>query len=107
MPMFAWTENAIIWLLNKIKEQSQAPKKYELLQIPVSAWVEEETEDGYRYAAAVPVVGCTADHMPIVTFADDDVEDFYSTCKSGDGTVTVYAEDIPSGSITLQSVVIM
>ena len=105
--MYVWTENAVKWLLAKLKEQTQSPKRIGPVQIPVSAWVEEETENSYRYAAAVRVSGCTAANVPIVTFADEDVDDFYPTCKSGTGTITVYADDIPSGTITLQSIVIM
>lgn len=104
--MYAWSEAAVKWLLKKIQE-AQPPKKLGPIQIPVAAWFEEATADGSRYAAAVPVPGCTVDNVPMVTFSEDDTYDFYPTCQSGDGTVTVYAYDLPGEVITLQSVVVM
>lgn len=105
--MYVWTENAVKWLLEKVKEQTRSPRRFGPVQIPVSAWVEEETEDSYRYAAIVPVDGCTSDNVPIVTFSDKDVDNFYPICESGNNTVMVYAVDIPDDTITLQSIVIM
>lgn len=77
------------------------------VQIPVSAWKEEATDDGYRYAASISLPGVTADHVPIITFADEDVDYFYPTAQTGAGTVTVWADDIPDGTVTVKSIVIL
>lgn len=93
--------------VDKLSSSASGAKKYGPKQIPVSAWAEEETEDGYRYAASIGLPGVTANNIPIVTFADDDTDYFYPTAQTGAGTVTVYADDIPDGTITIQSIVIM
>ena len=75
--------------------------------IPIEAWIEEATEDGYRYAASISLPGVTVDNVPIVTFADEDVDYFYPTAQTGAGTVTVWADDIPDGTVTVKSIVIL
>lgn len=86
---------------------SAGARKYGPQQIPVSAWKEEDTEDGYRYAASISLSGVTADNVPMVTFADEDVDYFYPTAQAGAGTVTVWADDIPDGTVTVKSIVIL
>ena len=38
--------------VDKLSSSSSGAKKYGPKQIPVSAWKEEDTDDGYRYAEA-------------------------------------------------------
>lgn len=105
--MVTLTEGAVKWLIAKIKAASSGTKKFTNLQIPVSAWHEEETEDGYRYAASVSIPTCTAEDMPIVVFPDEDTDDFYATAESGNGIVTVYACAKPGEIITIKSIALV
>lgn len=93
--------------VDKLSSGAAGAKKYGPQQIPVSAWVEEETEDGWRYAASISLPGVTASNIPIVTFADDNTDYYYPTAQTGAGTVTVYADAIPDGTVTLASIVIL
>lgn len=93
--------------VDKLSSSTSGAKKYGPKQIPVSAWKEEDTEDGYRYAASISLSGVTADNVPIITFADEDVDYFYPTAQTGAGTVTVWADDIPDGTVTVKSIVIL
>lgn len=99
--MYAFTDAAVNWLLQKIK--MAAPRKYINIQVPVSAWV----WDGEKYAAAIEIQGATANDVPLATFAEEDTPNFYAVCATGNGTVTIYADDIPDSVITIQSVIIM
>lgn len=99
--MYAFTETAVKWLLSKIK--TAGARKYSNVQIPVSSWI----WDGEKYAASVQIPGVTVQDVPLVTFSEDDTSLFYRTCMAGDGTVTIYTDQIPNRTITLQSIVVV
>ena len=86
--------------VDKLSSSASGAKKY-------GSWKEEATDDGYRYAASISLSGVTADNVPIITFADEDVDYFYPTAQTGAGTVTVWADDIPDGTVTVKSIVIL
>lgn len=99
--MVTLTEGAVKWLIAKVKA---TVKKYQNIQIPVSAWREEETEDGYRYAADIQALGVTADDIPLVMFSGD-TSGMETVCVSGADKVTVYADAIPNYIVTVQSII--
>lgn len=99
--MVTLTDGAVKWLIAKIK--ATAGKRYKNIQIPVSAWREEETTDGYRYAADIQALGVTADDIPLVMFTGD-VSGIDTTCASGADKVTVYADAIPNYVVIVQSI---
>lgn len=101
--MVTLTEGAVKWLIAKIKAETQQRKKYTNIQIPVSAWREEENGSGYRYAADIQALGVTADDIPLVMFSGD-VSGIETMCASGADKVTVYADAIPNYVVTVQSI---
>lgn len=99
--MVTLTEGAVKWLMTKIKAVQR--KKYTNIQIPVSAWREEENGSGYRYAADIQALGVTADEVPLVMFSGD-TGGLETMCISGADKVTVYADAIPNYIVTVQSI---
>lgn len=104
--MVTLTEGAVKWLIAKVKATAAtaAGKKYKNIQIPVSAWREEESENGYHYAADIQAYGVTADDVPLVMFSGD-TGGLETMCVSGADKVTVYADAIPNYIVTVQSII--
>lgn len=77
------------------------------IQVPTSSWMVEQTEEGYLYKAEIEITGVTEEHIPIVTFANEDVDYFYPTAMAGNGIVTIYTDDVPIDTITIKSIVLL
>lgn len=77
------------------------------IQVPASSWMVEQTEEGYMYKAEIEIADVTEEHIPIVTFANEDVDYFYPTAMAGNGTVTIYTDDAPIDMITIKSIVLL
>lgn len=83
-------------------EQKEHYKRLLDASVPASAWTESEYED-YPYQANVAFEGCTADYCVDVMFSPAQISMgiFAQFAVSGAGTVTIYSESVPSGSITI------
>ena len=64
------------------------------------------TYAGYPFAAAISCSGITSDYVPDVTFNANEAASgtFAPVALAGSGTVTIYASEKPTGTITLPSI---
>ncbi|MCM1334001.1 MAG: hypothetical protein NC084_12120 [Bacteroides sp.] len=81
-------------------------KVFQNVAVAASLWVNSSTYSGYPYAAAISCSGVTADFVPDVTFNVNEAASgtFAPVALAGSGTVTIYASEKPTGTITLPSI---
>lgn len=82
--------------------------KFSNLSVANSAWITDVTYTGYNAVAIVACTGVTADMFPEVVFSPADVEsgNFAPVAQATAGGVAIYAKDIPSGTITIPSIIV-
>jgi len=71
--------------------------------VAVEDWVEDTTYTDYDYKAVLTLTGMLATYEPSVVFGLAEIEsgNYASVCLAGTDTITIYAKEIPSASITL------
>lgn len=76
------------------------------ISVPTSAWVSDVTYVDYPYRASIAIDGCTANHIPEVTFAlaDATSDNFAPIAETYDGGVYIYATEVPSEAITVPTI---
>lgn len=80
-----------------------------LINVLPSQWIDDtELLSEYSYRADVEVSGATENDSPLVTFSAEDANsgNFAPVANSGKDTVTIYAKNKPSDTITIQSIVL-
>lgn len=78
------------------------------ISCPLSAWVSDTTTyTDYQFKANLTVTGATADYIPLVNFAPTEQESGnYIGATSGDGIVTIWCKNKPSGAITIPNIIL-
>ena len=81
-------------------------KIFQNVAVAASLWVNSSTYAGYPFAAAISCSGITSDYVPDVTFNVNEAASgtFAPVALAGSGTVTIYASEKPTGTITLPSI---
>ena len=74
--------------------------------VATSAWVSDTTYTDYPYRASIVIDGCTANHIPEVTFALSDATsgNFAPITETYDGGVYIYAIQQPSEAMTIPTI---
>lgn len=92
--------------LRRLEEKIDSTGSFTVTDVLINpdAW-QEDDEEGLR--AVLPVTGATLRTVPLICVEQEDSAvarrcGLKSWCASGEGTVTVYAELVPSGSIRLK-----
>lgn len=78
------------------------------ISCPLSAWVSDTTTyTDYQFKANLTVAGATANYIPLVNFAPTEQESGnYIGATSGDGIVTIWCKNKPSGTITIPNIIL-
>lgn len=78
------------------------------ISCPLSAWVSDTTTyTDYQFKANLTVTGATADYIPLVNFAPTEQESGnYIGATSGNGIVTIWCKNKPSGVITIPNIIL-
>lgn len=78
------------------------------ISCPLSAWVSDTTTyTDYQFKANLTVAGATADYIPLVNFAPSEQESGnYIGATSGNGIVTIWCKNKPSGAITIPNIIL-
>lgn len=78
------------------------------ISCPLSAWVSDTTTyTDYQFKANLTVAGATADYIPLVNFAPTEQESGnYIGAASGNGIVTIWCKNKPSGAITIPNIIL-
>ena len=78
------------------------------ISCPLSAWVSDTTTyTDYQFKANLTVAGATADYIPLVNFAPTEQESGnYIGAASGNGIVTIWFKNKPSGAITIPNIIL-
>ena len=76
-------------------------------QVASSSWTSDSTYTDYDYAAVIPCSGVTASMFVEVVFAPDDAEsgNFASVCVPMANAVTIFAKQVPTGTITIPTII--
>lgn len=71
--------------------------------VEIADWVADTTYADYGYKADLTLTGMLATYEPSVVFGLTEVEsgNYASVCLAGENTITIYAKEIPSVSITI------
>ena len=74
--------------------------------VATSAWASDTTYTDYPYRASIVIDGCTANHIPEVTFALADATsgNFAPITETYDGGVYIYAIEQPSEAMTIPTI---
>ena len=74
--------------------------------VSVSSWASSSTYTNYPYAAAISCSGVTADYVADVVFSPDDADggNFAPVALTGSGTVTIYAVEKPTSTVTIPTI---
>lgn len=78
------------------------------ISCPLSAWVSDTTTyTDYQFKANLTVAGATANYIPLVNFAPTEQESGnYIGATSGNGIVTIWCKNKPSGAITIPNIIL-
>lgn len=93
-----------------VEEQVSGLKKHLLVfknkVIETSSFVSDTTYTDYPYKADIQCTGVTSEYVPEVTFSlEDAISGKFAPVVSSDvNTVTIYAKEVPSASITIPSI---
>ena len=76
------------------------------IAVATSAWTSSTAYTEYPYEASVTVTGCTSNHVPEVIFSVTDAVSgtFAPICVSGTNTVTIYATEAPTSTMTIPTI---
>lgn len=76
---------------------------------PLFAWVSDTTTyTDYQFKANLTVTDATADYIPLVNFAPTEQESGnYIGATSGNGIVTIWCKNKPSGAITIPNIILI
>lgn len=76
------------------------------VSVSTSAWASDTTYMEYPYKATIPITGCTANHIPEVTFnlADATSGNFAPVTDSYDGGIYIYAKEQPTATLTIPTI---
>lgn len=93
----------------KKAEVAGKPIVYQNISVPASAWSSGASFAGAtrtRYAD-IALTGVTGDMYATVTFNPDDIDNFNlaGICATKDGKITIYAESVPGGTMTIPTIV--
>lgn len=80
------------------------------ISCPVSQWSSDtsSTYTDYPYKADLYISGTTSSMVPIVNFsATDQASGNYIGAESGTNIVTIWAKEIPSGTLTIPNIVLL
>jgi len=74
--------------------------------VSVSSWASSSTYANYPYAAVISCSGVTADYVADVVFSPDDADggNFAPVALTGSGTVTIYAVEKPTSTVTIPTI---
>ena len=74
--------------------------------VATSAWASDTTYTDYPFRVSIPIDGCTANHIPEVTFALSDATsgNFAPISETYDGGVYIYASEQPSEAMTIPTI---
>ena len=74
--------------------------------VATSAWASDTTYTDYPYRASIVIDGCTANHIPEITFALADATsgNFAPIAETYDGGVYIYASEQPLEEITIPTI---
>ena len=74
--------------------------------VSVSSWASSSTYANYPYAAAISCSGVTTDYVADVVFSPDDADggNFAPVALTGSGTVTIYAVEKPTSTVTIPTI---
>lgn len=93
----------------KKAEVAAKPIVYQNITVPASAW-----SGGAGFAGAtrtkyadIALAGVTSDLYATVTFNPDDIDNYNlaGICATKDGKITIYAESVPGGTMTIPTIV--
>lgn len=72
-------------------------------------WAYDGTYANYPYKASISNSSITANHTPIVVFSSEDamLNKFARVASTSAGVVSIYARSIPSGSITIPTIILV
>ena len=75
--------------------------------VATSAWTSDSTYTGYNYTAVVSCSNVTATMIPDVIFSPADAMsgNFAPVADSSAGSVTIYAKEVPSATITIPTII--
>lgn len=81
--------------------------RFQNVEVPTSAWVEDTTYANYPYRANVTLSGVDSTMFPDVVIDETDKGkyEFASSSDSYDGGVHLYASSIPEGAVTLRTII--
>lgn len=76
------------------------------VSVATSAWVSDTTYTDYPFKASIPIEGCTANHIPEITFALADATsgNFAPIAETYDGGVYIYATEVPPEAMTIPTI---
>ena len=77
------------------------------VSVATSAWTSDSTYTDYDYKAVISTSNVTASMIPEVVFDPDDATsgNLAPVADSGSGSVTIYAKEVPSSSITIPTII--
>lgn len=82
---------------------------FTLNDVVVTSWVASTDLPDYPYAATISNSNITSNHTPIVIFKSEDamLNKFARVANSANGSVQIYARSIPSGNITIPTIILV
>lgn len=80
---------------------------FEDVSVAASSWTNDSTYADYTKKAVISLSNVTAAMFPEVVFAPEEAEsgNFAAVAAAGAGSVTIYAKEAPSASITIPSII--
>lgn len=102
------SEHGLMPSADKVKLNKLSIITYTDIAVPAASWVTEVTPTyaGYSFKAVLTITGATAAHVPTVVFTPEQVKLYgpAPVAVSGDGTVTIFAENKPTDAITIPTI---
>ena len=80
---------------------------FENITVATTAWVEDATYEEFGYKAYISCEGVTDEFFSDVVFAVSEATsgNYAPISVTGEGTVTIYAVDVPSADITIPTII--
>lgn len=98
------TQHGLMSVQDKIKLDGMEIVTY--TNVSVSNWTTDDTQPGYTHKAVLSLAKATANHVPVVYFSTQQIQSYNPApvAISGAGTVTIFVESQPEGSIQIPTV---